>query len=281
MKMKFFTPAYGVAGEFGAATFGFVGAENEKDKNSIDFSTELDGIIVKGTYKECLENIPDGNWQAGVVLLGNAGNENEFVRAVAEKVKAPLTGGGAAINPETGEKGLITGQNEAAVFLINDDRYNVEVEYENIHHDILSKHEIKYTARFIDTIDGCEPKAWLAEKKQQLGLDKCDFEHLTLADESGINAHLSEVDGKIFSGRDLSDVMYLRYVPKSEVQNRMQKFYDDKCAVIFGCAGLKGILDKNLECNGVGLFMFGEICTVNSKSDFGNLMLSKLKVTKK
>lgn len=102
-----------------------------------------------------------------------------------------------------------------------------------------------------------------------------------MSDTYGINAHLSEVDGKIFSGRDLSEKMYLRYIDHDEVQGKIQKFYDDKDAVIFGCAGLKGILDSGLNCSGTGLFMFGEVCTIAGHSDFGNLMLSKLRVIKK
>jgi hypothetical protein len=60
--------------------------------------------------------------------------------------------------------------------------------------------------------------------------------------------------------------MYLRYISQNEVQGEIQEFYDDKDAVIFGCAGL---------------FMFGEVCTVNGYSDFGNLMLSKLRIINK
>lgn len=280
MKMTFFTPAYGVTGEFGAASFGFAGKEDETALNKVDCTIDLNGTIVSGTYKECLNNIPEGDWQAGIVLIGNAGNENEFISALSQKVNVPLTGGSAAINPVTGEKALITGHGEVTVFLINDNRYDVEVISKNIHHK-LSKHSISYSDRWIDEIDGCEPKEWLEKQKKKYGFSKKDFEHLTFSDEYGINVHLSEVEGKIFSGRDLSETMYLRYIPHNEVQTEIQEFYNDKDAVIFGCAGLKGILDSGLNCDGTGLFMFGEVCTVNGHSDFGNLMLSKLKITKK
>ena len=65
------------------------------------------------------------------------------------------------------------------------------------------------------------------------------------------------------------------------MQDKIQKFYDDKDAVVFGCAGLKGILDTHLDSPNLGLFMFGEVCTVDGHSDFGNLMLSKLIITPK
>ncbi len=44
---------------------------------------------------------------------------------------------------------------------------------------------------------------------------------------------------------------------------------------------LKGILDTDLDSPNIGLFMFGEVCTVDGHSDFGNLMLSKLIITPK
>ena len=280
MKMVYYTPAHGVTEGFGGASFGFAGAEDETAENKKICSFDLDGTFLSGTYAEILGNIPEGTYQAGVVLLGNAGNENAFIQKLAEKTKTPLVGGAAAIHPVTGEKGLITGRSEAAVFFINDSRYDVEVISENIHREI-SKHTVSFTDRWIDAIDGCEPKAWLSEQKEKFGISQHDFEHLTLSDAYGINAHLSEVDGRIFSGRDLTETMYLRVVAHKEVQEKIQRFYDDKNAVVFGCAGLKGILDAGLTCPGTGLFMFGEVCTVNDRSDFGNLMLSKIKFTEK
>ena len=281
--MKFYTPSYGVDKDmFGAATFGFVGAEDERVSAMTVFPEDIEGVLVQGSYEECLQQIPDGKWQAGIVLLGNAGGENAFVHALAEKVQAPLTGGGAAINPCNGESGLIVGGGQAAVLLISDERYNIEVCCENIHHDILSEHDISYTnPRIIDQIDGQEATAWLREQKQKLGLSLEDFEHLTLTDSLGVNAHLSEKDGQIHSGRDLKPHMYLRYVPAEQVHSRMQAFYDDKDAIVFGCAGLKGILPGNLQTGGIGLFMFGEVCTKDGQSEFGNLMLSKIRICKR
>lgn len=280
MKMIFYTPMHWSADGFGGASFGFAGAEDETALNKVVCPFEIEGVMLTGTYDECLKNIPDEKWQTGIVLLGNAGNENNFIRALSDKTGTSLVGGVAATNPITGERGLITGRGEAAVFLINDSRYDFEVICENIH-NALSEHKISYSGRWINEIDGCEAKEWLFKQKEKFGIKKYDFEHLTLSDTYGINAHLSEVDGKIFSGRDLSEKMYLRYIDHDEVQGKIQKFYDDKDAVIFGCAGLKGILDSGLNCSGTGLFMFGEVCTIAGHSDFGNLMLSKLRVIKK
>ena len=45
--------------------------------------------------------------------------------------------------------------------------------------------------------------------------------------------------------------------------------------------GSKGILPAELHSPGLGLFLFGEVCTVNGQAEFGNLMLSKLRITKR
>ena len=110
MKMIFYTPVCGRADGFGAASFGFAGAEDETALNKVVCPFDIEGMVVSGKYTECLKNIPDGKWQAGIVLLGNAGNENEFIKALAEKTGTPLVGGAAAINPITGEKGIVTSQ---------------------------------------------------------------------------------------------------------------------------------------------------------------------------
>lgn len=279
MKIRFYTPDYGVAEEFGAATLGIAGNVDEK---SVLYPNDLNGKIVFGSYNECLEQVQKGDWKAGIVLIGNAGNENDFIASLFGKLNIPLVGGSAAINQITEKSKLLYGQADAAILLLDDDRYDFEACCENIHYDILSEHTVSFSdPRWIDEIDGCEPYKWLCEKKKELGLDIDDYEHLTFSDEYGINVHLSYVDGKIFSGRDLSERMFLRYVPENEVQDRIQAFYDDKDAIVFGCAGLKKILKKDLHTDGIGLFMFGEVCTLDNHSDFGNLMLSKLRITGK
>lgn len=282
MKMRFYTPSYGVAEEFGAATFGMTEAYDEKASHSSLFPLDIKGKIYSGTYEECLKAIENGNWKVGIVLFGNAGNENEFISELTKKVNVPLVGGGAAINPVTGESALVFGRGEVAVFMIDDEDYDFEVFCENIHHDIISEHKISFSdLRVVDKIDGVDPKQWFLNKREQFNLDANDFEHITLADENGINAHLCERDGKICSGRDLCEKMYLRYLPEDKVLSRMESFYDDENAITFGCAGLKGILPSYMNTKGMGLFMFGEVCTKDGVSEFGNLMLSKIRILKK
>ena len=184
MKLTFYTPSHKSAEGFGGASFGFAGAENENLTHARSFPEDVEGVSVCGSYKDILESIPKGKWQAGIVLLGNAGGENEFVHTLSEKVSAPLVGGAGAICSKTGESALITGRGEAAVFLIADDRFEVSVISENVHYDILSEHKISFSGRYIDKIDGEDALRWYNNHRQKLGISEDDFEHLTLADKN-------------------------------------------------------------------------------------------------
>lgn len=283
MKIGFYTPAQGVTENcFGCASAGFTGQWDPLVQNFRTLPHNLEGDFVWGSYAHCLENIPEKEYQAAIVLLGNAGGENSFVEQLAKKVKAPLVGGGAAMHPVTGQAALLTGQQQAAVFLIRDPRFTFEVCCENIHQTILSEHRIGFTdPRQMDTVDGVDAAKWLARKKAEFDLAEGDFEHLTFSDLDGINAHLSMPEEKIRSGRDLQPKMLLRYVSQDLVRERMARFYDDPYAIIFGCAGLKGLLNAPLESPGLGLFLYGEVCTAGGVSQFGNLMLSKLRILPK
>lgn len=264
--------------DFGCASAGFANG-TEKEKGLIDAPK---GVLICGTYEECLKQIPDQKYHVGIVLTGNCGNENEFVNTLSKKLNIPLVGGGAAINEATGTKSLLTGHNEAALYLINDDAYEYEVLRENIHYDVLSEHNLSFdNPRILKAIDNVDAATWLHDKKVEMGISPDDFEHITFSDKDGFNVHLSIADGVVHSGADLSPVMQLRYVPADKVNERMKKFYDDAASIVFGCAGLKGILSEELKTQGLGLFLYGEICTANERSNFSNLMLSKLRIIKR
>lgn len=205
-----------------------------------------------------------------------------FLAKLRQIISCPMVIGGAAIDGTTGRKALLTGGSEAAVLLITDDRYTYEAVTKCIHTDILEECTVTTAdPRTILTINGVDAAVFLAEKRQQLGLVDTDFEHLTLSDMNGVNAHLSSDNGIIKSGRGVCEKMLLRYIPHDQVYTAIEEFYDDENAIVFGCAGLSGLLDTPLETNSLGLFLFGEVCTVNGKAGFGNLMLSKLGIAKK
>ena len=264
---------------FGCASLGLPGVCSNDENRVIMYPKELESVVLTGSYEQILQDTAAVTKpvQAAIVVFGNAGGENAFMAELQKIIKCPMVGGGAAIDGATGRAGLIPGNGPAAVMLITDTRYTFRAVTENIHDVILA--EVKLTTadpRTILTIDGVDAAEYLAARKKEFGLSETDFEHLTISDTLGVNAHLSCGDGVIKSGRDVSETMLLRRVDHAKVYDAMRAFYDDPGAIVFGCAGLSGLLDKPLDADSLGLFLFGEVCTVNGISEFGNLMLSKL-----
>lgn len=289
-KIGFFTPNCRIKEEFfGAATFGLAHQMFGEvySNQSVFFPDEIEGVKLAGKYEDVLNDTVAvaraNNVCAAIVLFGNAGGENDFIDRLNRLLSCPIVGGGAAMNLETSETGLLDKVGaQVSVLLITDSRYRIEVSCKNIHSQVISEHRLSFTdKRVLDKIDAVEAAAWLHGRKTDLGFDSDDFEHITFATKDGINAHLSYVGGKIKSGRDLDEIMDLRIVHQTDVLPQMKAFYQDNNAIVFGCAGLRGILPERFSTDAIGLFMFGEVCYANGKADFGNLMLSKIKFVKK
>lgn len=264
---------------FGCASLGLPGICTNDEMKVAEYPSELEGIVLTGGYEDMLTAAKEvtAPVKAAIVVFGNAGGENVFLAQLQKIIACPMVGGGAAIDGATGKAGLIPGDGPGAVFLITDDRFSFEAVTQCIHDEILG--EVNLTTsdpRTILTINGQDAAEFLAEKKSEFGIPETDFEHLTISDLNNVNAHLSCVDGVIKSGRDVHEKMILRRVAHEKVYDAMHTFYDDPDAIVFGCAGLSGLLDKPLDTNSLGLFLFGEVCTVNGTAEFGNLMLSKL-----
>jgi len=275
------TGCWDAAEGFGCASLGLPGVCDNSENRVRTYHTPLESLALTGTYSDILSQAKDATQMhkvlAAVVVFGNAGGENEFLKDLQRIVSCPMVGGGAAIDGTTGRSGLIPGNGPAAVLLITDERFTYEAKTECIHDVLIEECAIQMSdPRTLLKINGVDAAKYLEDKKFQLGLQPTDFEHLTLSDLQNVNAHLSCVDGVIKSGRDLKEKMLLRYVPHEKVYERMCNFYNDPNAIVFGCAGLSGLLDKPLETPSLGLFLFGEVCTVDGIAEFGNLMLSKL-----
>ena len=273
------TSCWDMADGFGCASLGLPGLCTNEEKRIAEYPVELEGIVLTGSYEDmlaCAKTVTEPV-RAAIVVFGNAGGENVFLDKLQKIIPVPMVGGGAAIDGATGTAGLIPGDGPGAVFLITDRRYSCTAVTQCIHDEILG--EVTLTTadpRTILTINGQDAAAFLAQQKAKFGISATDFEHLTISDLNNVNAHLSCVDGVIKSGRDVNEKMILRRVDHAKVYDTMRAFYDDPDAIVFGCAGLSGLLDKPLDTNSLGLFLFGEVCTVDGRAEFGNLMLSKL-----
>lgn len=283
--ISFYTPDYsGIPEGFGCATFGIADVCDVYTDHAVQFPIRPEGIQFCGDYQTVLQQIQQSrpvNPKAAIVLFGNAGNENVFVNRLKLLLNCPVVGGGAAINLQTGTAGLVSGGGQVNVLLITDPSLRIETDYCCIHDQILGKHTLTLQdSRTLLAVDGMDAKAFLAEKKKALGLPETDFEHLTFSDCNGVNAHLSMENGQIKSGRDLEEEMILRHIDHEKVYDKIAAFYDDQDSIIFGCAGLRGILDRDIPTKAMGLFLFGEVCDLGQTAAFGNLMLSKIRFVK-
>lgn len=275
------TGSYDLAEGFGCASLGLPGVCGNEEKCVVTDPRKLKAVVLTGTYEDILAGVQQVKEpaQAAIVLFGNVGGENAFLAKLQKTLHCPIVGGGAAIDFATNTSGLVTGRGEAALMLITDERYTYETETLCIHDRILGTCQLTLEdPRTILTIDGVDAVEFYNAKRKKFGLVDTDFEHLTLSDLRGVNAHLSQPGDKLKSGRDLQETMLLRYVDHAKVYDTMRAFYDDPDAVVFGCAGLSGILDKPLDTKSLGLFLFGEVCMVEGYAEFGNLMLSKLRM---
>ena len=275
------TGSYDSAEGFGCASLGLPGVCGNEEKCVVTDPRKLKAVVLTGTYEDILAGVQQVKEpaQAAIVLFGNVGGENAFLAELQKTLHCPIVGGGAAIDFATNTSGLVTGRGEAALMLITDERYTYETETLCIHDRILGTCQLTLEdPRTILTIDGVDAVEFYNAKRKEFGLADTDFEHLTLSDLRGVNAHLSQPGDKLKSGRDLQETMLLRYVDHAKVYDTMRAFYDDPDAVVFGCAGLSGILDKPLDTKSLGLFLFGEVCMVAGYAEFGNLMLSKLRM---
>ena len=275
------TGSYDLAEGFGCASLGLPGVCGNDEKCVVTDPRMLKAVELTGTYEQVLSEAGQVQEpvQAAIVLFGNVGGENAFLAELQKTLHCPIVGGGAAIDGATNTAGLITGRGEVALLLITDERYTYETQTLCIHDQVLGTCRLTLEdPRTILTIDGVDAVEFYNAKRKELGLGDTDFEHLTLSDLRGVNAHLSQPGDKLKSGRDLQETMLLRYVDHAKVYDTMRSFYDDPDAVVFGCAGLSGILDKPLDTKSLGLFLFGEVCMAGGYAEFGNLMLSKLRI---
>lgn len=280
------TGCWKLAEGFGCASLGLAGVCGNDEAKVITDSRELEALELTGTYQQILAAVQaledKAAVKAAIIVFGNVGGENAFLAQLQEYITCPIVGGGAAIDFATNTAGLITGGGEAALLLITDDRYTYTAEMKCIHDQILGTVELTLAdPRTALTINGEDAVEFYNRKRAEFGLAETDFEHLTLSDLNNVNAHLSKPADKIKSGRDLQEKMILRYVDHAGVYESIRSFYDDPDAIVFGCAGLSGILDKPLDTKSLGLFLFGEVCVADGRAEFGNLMLSKLRIVAK
>ena len=260
---------------FGCLTQGF----SDTPSGMRVYPEELEGESFFGSYAQAMEfagkfkNAAKG----AIVYTDGAGGENAFVRALSALLGCPVAGGGAARTTGRTGDGFSAGYGECAVAVFTGPGMQFVPSMKNLHTNIVEECLVEYEGRVLRKINGMDAGEYLRGKKESLGFAPSDFERVTLSTKAHVNAHMSEQNGIVVSGRDPEEHMLLRSVVPGEYQTLCEKFYqENENAIVFGCAGLKGILERPFVSGCLGAFLFGEICSLGPESDFGNLMLSKL-----
>lgn len=280
---------------FGCATLGFT-SENgwtrpEEEKNAL-FPFEVEGIVISGGMRDVAEEaarVPaDIKVKGGVVFVGNCGGEEAFVEALHARFPGvPFVGGSPAIGADGRIGRMLPRNGEASLLLITDKDYSVSVKYGGVHHEVVEKLTVLGTAarkiEAVRTEEGEKVPFYdyihaLAERK---GVEEGVHERIAISDLRGKNIHLIP-DGKRFlCGADLpeSREVLVRYTDIEHAYQTMKAFYATPDSIIFGCAGLKSLLGERTFPageNSVGLFLFGEVVSINGKPSFANLTLQKM-----
>lgn len=304
-KIRFFTPAYReeTSGEaFGACSLGM--AFEEKFIEPVtpvcaEFFTDLEGYLLCGrleTVRNELATLGEKADQikAGIILFGNCGGEDKFVELVRKTLKGvPLAGGSAAVGAEGITGRLLPKRDQVSMLLITDDRYEIRVQSQNIHQKILAEATaITSTPRKIDEVllkDGTKLPCteFVRQLAREYGISAAICEWISVCTPAGYNIHMILKDGTCFCGADLppDGRIFFKYSEREETVQSIREFYSCDHSVVFGCAGLKALLEGEKVTaghNSLGLFMCGEIASMEGgDASFSNLMLSRITFIKK
>ena len=291
-RFSFWAPGHAPADDgrtFGAAAHGYAGAGvwHQPDEPAVEFWPQaLPGEPVVGTYAAVWAHLDRMAWRpaAAILLFSHA----QGIEAFLEKwnvrfAGVPVAGGGAALGEGQTAGELLPAAPDVAVLLIRDGRWQAETL--NVHDRTGQALEFRAdgprTITHLREHDAYFPAATAFRALQAAyGLAKIDCESLTLCDTGGRNIHC-RIDGEVLhTGADLpaDGRLECRVVSRADAASRLAEFCAVPNALVFGCAGLRSLLDAPLPVAPGTLagFMFGELVTIGGRPQFGNLMAARL-----
>jgi hypothetical protein len=291
--LTFWTPGHAPADDgqtFGCASHGIAAANlwrGPEEAAAAGWSDNgLEGEVVAGTYDAVLARLDQIAWKpaAAVVLFAHASGVEAFLERWHERLPGvPVAGGGAALGAGQTRGELLPAATDVAVLLICGGHWRVETL--NVHD--RTGHSFEFRAAGPRTIthlrgrDDWVPAAPAFRALQaDYGRAEADCESLTLSEAAGRNIHC-RFDGEVLhTGADLpaDGRLECRTVNRAEVAKRLAAFCAEPNALVFGCAGLRSLLDAPLPVAPGTLvgFMFGELVTLDGRPQFGNLMAVRL-----
>lgn len=293
-KISFWTPGNMPKDDgrtFGCASYGICANKNwinpEESAVAI-WEHQPEGIVLSGTYNDILEALKsiEVKPKAAIALFSKTTGIEDFIESFSIiKEGVPVLGGMAvpADNQALGE--VLPKAEDAALFLITEDGFVVESC--NIHIDTEERVKIKRSGKRNITEIKASDEEWqeslkFFKSRQQLrGMGDGDFETLTFSDTNGRNLHCSAADNSLKVGADLpeEDILVIRETSRKDGTESMASFLSAKNTLVCGCAGLRSLLDKELQTgnNSLAGFLYGEAVTIDQKPVFGNLMMARLR----
>lgn len=276
---------------FGCASHGIATADFWRGPEEVATAGWLDngvrGEVLSGTYATVLAQLEKLAWKpaAAIVLFSQAVGMETFLKQWQDLLPGvPVAGGGAARGAGQVRGELLPTAEEVAVLLLAEGTWRTES---------LNVHEhgrgVEFRATGLRTLTHLreDPASdWVAAADYfricQAGCGRAegDCESITFSDVGGRNVHVSFDGDRLNTGADLpaDGRLVLRTVTRPEVAGQLAGFCATPNALVFGCAGLRGLLDAPLTVaeGTLASFMFGELVTLNRQPQFGNLMASRL-----
>jgi hypothetical protein len=293
--LTFWTPGHAPVDDgrtFGCASHGIAAANfwrGPEEEAAAGWSDNgLRGQVVASTYEAVLARLGQLAWEpaAAIVLFAQAAGVEAFLEGWHERLPGvPVAGGGAALGAGQARGELLPAAEDVAVLLIAEGVWRAESL--NVHDPVGETVEFRADGPRTITqvretpVDGWQPaapffRAWQTACDRAAG----DCESITFSDVSGRNVHVSFDGDRLRTGADLpaDGRLVLRTVTRPEAARRLAAFCAAPNALVFGCAGLRSLLDAPLPIGSGTLagFMFGELVTLGNRPQFGNLMAVRL-----
>jgi hypothetical protein len=245
------------------------------------------GAVLAGTYADVLSELGrlTAPPTAVIILFTQATGMEAFLDAWQARFPGvPVIGGGAARQAGEDRGAVLPPAGEVTVLLVQEGAWRVDSL--NVHEPVGEVVDCRTSGpRTIthvrDSAGTWEPAApWFRAWQALYDLEPVDCEALTVSDLSGRNLHVT-VDGAcLHTGADLpaDGRLQTRQVARADVATRLTAFCAEPGALVFGCAGLRSLLDAPLPVAPGTLvgFLFGEVVMLDGRAQFGNLMAARL-----
>lgn len=270
---------------FGCASHGLAAPDSWIDPATAAqaaWPAPVTGTVLAGTCAGVLEQLaaPRPRPRAAVLFFAQAAGVEAFLEACRRLLPGvPLAGGGAALAPGRTRGEILPAAEDVALLLLDAGDWRVDTL--NCHEPLGAELAVEHGGpRTLRRVAGEPALAFLRREQATHGFAQDDFASLAFQDAEGRNLHSSPDGNGLRLGADLPADGRLRLGTSSRarVTRQLAAFCQEPQSLIFGCAGLRGLLNAPVIPGPGALagFLFGEVVTPARHPRFGNLMAAKL-----